>query len=352
VLFRSQGLYNAKNKGVPTGYFGAIFNDPRTRNVQDIDYLDLSYDHALGQKWQIAARTSVSKNTLYGPVSSSNSLPPDIFSYDGQWWDTEINLSRTFSKNNTLTFGTEITDNFRQDQSNFDPHGSPQLTKVSTSTNIWAGYGQIESRITAKFSLSAGLRYDHYSDEFGGSTNPRLGLIYHASRSTTAKLLYSSAFRAPEPYETNPDYPFYESSANLQPETIKSVEGILEQGFGNRLAATASVFYNRITNLITLETDKSTGLFVYRNSQDATAKGAEVELNGDLAAGLRGRASYSYTQTGSSVSGQTPPNSPTNLVKLNLSMPLLCERLSAALDGQYTGKVARWEEILWEASPF
>ena len=129
----------------------------------------------------------------------------------------------------------------------------------------------------------------------------------------------------------NPDYgPFYENSRDLQPEKIKSVEGILEQGLGSRLSASASVFYNRITNLITLETDSSSGLSVYENSQGATAKGVEVELSGGLAAGLTGRASYSYTQTASLETGQPPPNSPSNLVKLNLSLPLLHERLSAA----------------------
>ena len=86
---------------------------------------------------------------------------------------------------------------------------------------------------------------------------------------------------------------------HLQPEKIRSVEGILEQGLGSRLNATGSVFYNRITNLITLETDPTTGLSVYENSQGATAKGVEVELDGGLAAGVTGRASYSYTQTAS-----------------------------------------------------
>ena len=339
--FTLQGLYNAQNKAVPTGYFGAIFDDPRTRNVQGIDYLDLSYDHALGRKWQLAVRTSVSKNTLYAPVAISASLPLDIFSYNGQWWDSEIKLNRSLPRNSTFTLGTEITDNFRQDQSNFDPDLSPQITNVSTTSTIWAGYAQLESQITGKLSLSAGIRYDHYNYNFGGSTNPRLGLIYRASSSTTAKLLYGSAFRAPEPYETNPGYgSFYEDSTGLRPEKIRSVEGILEQGLGSRLAATASVFYNQITKLITLNTGQSSGLLVYRNSEDATAKGVELELSGALAAGLRGRASYSYTQTANSATGQTPPNSPANLVKLNLTMPLLHQRLSAAVDGQYTGKVS------------
>jgi outer membrane receptor for ferrienterochelin and colicins len=341
--FTLQGLYNAQNKGVPTGYFGSLFNDPRTRNLQGIDYLDLTYKHALGQgqKWQIDARTSVSKNTLYGPVSYEPApAPPDTFSYNGQWWDTEVKLSRSLPRDSTLNFGTEITDNFHVNQYNLDPGVSPAATIVSTKFLIWAGYAQIDSQITRKFSVSGGVRYDHYNYGFGGSTNPRVALIYHATGSTTAKLLYGSAFRAPVPYESTPDYgPSYVDSEKLQPEKIRSVEGILEQGLGSHLNASGSVFYNRITDLITLETDANTGLFVYENSQAATAKGIEAELSGGLAGSLTGRVSYSYTQTSDSLTGATPPNSPSNLVKLNLTIPLFRQKFAASLDGQYTGKV-------------
>jgi len=338
--FTVQGLYNSQNKGVPTAYFDSLFNDPRTRNLQGLDYLDLSYDHALGKLWQLDARTSVSKNTLYGPVAYDPApAPPDIYSYDGQWWDTEIKVSRSLPHDSTLIFGTEITDNFRQDEVNVDPGVSPLPTNVSTQLVIWAGYAQFDSQITKKFSVSVGARYDHYNYGFGGSLNPRFALIYHPTSSTTAKFLYGSAFRAPVPYETNPDYgPFYVSNPNLQPEKIRSVEGILEQGLGSHLNASGSVFYNRITNLITLETDPNTGLSLYENSQAATAKGVEAELSGGLSA-VTGRASYSYTQTANSLTGRTPPNSPSNLVKLNLAMPLFHQKFSTALDGQYTGKV-------------
>jgi outer membrane receptor for ferrienterochelin and colicins len=82
--------------------------------------------------------------------------------------------------------------------------------------------------------VSAGVRYDHYKYGFGGSTKPRMALIYHAARSRTAKLLYGSAFRAPVPYETTPDYgPFYVSNPRLQPKKLRSVEGILEQDLGS-----------------------------------------------------------------------------------------------------------------------
>jgi outer membrane cobalamin receptor len=339
--FTLQGLYNAQNKGVPTAYFDSRFNDPRDRNVQGIDYLDLRYEHAFGKKWQLDARTSLSKNTLYGPVPyNAPPAPPDIYSYNGQWWDSEIKLSRSLPHDSTLNFGTEITDNFRVDEMNLDPDVSPVATEVSAKSVNWAGYAQFDSQINRKFSVSAGVRYDYYNAGFGGSTNPRLALIYHPTSSTTAKLLYGSAFRAPVPYESNPDYgPFYVGNPSLQPEKIRSVEGVLEQGLGTHLHASGSVFYNRITNLITLETDPVTQLSVYENSQAATTKGVELELSGGLAGSLTGRASYSYTQTANSLTGQTPPNSPANLVKLNLSMPFLHQKFTGSLDGQYTGKV-------------
>ena len=338
--FTFQGLYNSQNKGVPTAYFDSRFNDPRTRNLQGIDYLDVRYEHTLGQQWQLDARTSVSKNTLYGPVAyDAAPAPPDTYAYNGQWWDSEIKLSRSLPHDSTLNFGTEITDNFRLDEFNLDPDISQVATKVSAKSVNWAEYAQLDSQINRKFSVSAGVRYDYYNSGFGGSTNPRIALIYHPASSTTVKFLYGSAFRAPVPYESNPDYgPFYVGNSRLQPEKIRSVEGILEQSLGGHLHASGSVFYNRITNLITLETDPNTGLSVYENSQAATTKGVEVELSGGLAASLTGRASYSYTQTVNSMTGQTPPNSPANLVKLNLTMPLFRQKFSASLDGQYTGK--------------
>ena len=339
--FTLQGLYNAENKGVPTAYFGSLFNDPRTRNVQGNAYLDLRYQRALPLEWQLDARTSVSKATLYAPVAyEAAPSPAEVYSFSGQWSDSEVKLTKSLPHDTSLTFGSEFTDNFRADQSNLEPEASPVPTKVSTKLAIWAGYAQLDSQITKQFSLSAGVRYDHYNHGFGGSTNPRIALIYHATNSTTAKILYGSAFRAPVPYETDPDYgPFYEDDHNLRPEKIRSVEGILEQGLGSRLNASGSVFYNRITNLITLATDQSTGLSVYQNSQSATAKGVEVELNGRLLANLIGRASYSYTQTADSLTGGTPPNSPANLAKLNLTMPLYRQKFTASLDWQYTGTV-------------
>jgi outer membrane cobalamin receptor len=183
--------------------------------------------------------------------------------------------------------------------------------------------------------LSAGLRYDHYSD-FGGTTNPRLGLIYHLFSPTTLKLLYGTAFRAPQPFETAPNFGiFYDDNLKLHPETIRSVEGVVEQELGQHFKLSTSVFRNQMDNLIAAEKDANNQL-QYQNSDQARATGVEVELGGEFAGGLKGQASYSYISAIDARGGADLTNSPRSLAKLNLSAPMWRQILFASLGAQYT----------------
>jgi len=338
--FTLQGLFSARDRGVPTAYFGTIFNDPRTRNLDDHQYLNLSYQHSISEKWQLTAQTSYDQARLQAPLAFSTGLPDgsttvDTFSFRGNWWDGEVKLSRTLLEKHKITLGTEIADNLRQDQGNYTPIGNIFTTDPATSV-IWALYGQDEFAITHQLTLSAGLRYDHYSN-FGGTTNPRLGLIYHLFQPTTLKLLYGTAFRAPEPFEVTPGYgPFYDDNLGLKPETIRSVEGVVEQALGQHFRLSASVFQNRIENLISLETAASNGHAVYQNSDKARATGTEIELDGQSAGGVKGTVSYSYALVEDPATHQVLTNSPQHLGKLNLILPLVQQRLFASLGAQYT----------------
>jgi outer membrane receptor for ferrienterochelin and colicins len=340
--FTLQGLFSARDKGVPTAYFGAVFNDPRTQNFDYHQFLDLSYQHSMGENWQLVARTSYDQVRLQAPVAVSTGLPDgssmvNTYSFRGGWWDSEVKLSRTLGEKHKITLGTEITDNLRQDQGDHDSIGNV-FTPEHTTSVIWALYGQDEFAITHTLILSAGLRYDHYSN-FGGTTNPRVGLIYHLFHPTTLKLLYGTAFRAPEPYEVTPGYgPFYDDDLQLKPETIRTVEGVVEQGLGQHFALSGSVFRNWIGDLISLET-QGDGRFVYRNSDKADAVGVEVELDGRLGSGLQGRASYSYVDSEEPVTRQVLSNSPQHLGKLNVIVPVVQQRLFASANAQYISSV-------------
>jgi outer membrane receptor for ferrienterochelin and colicins len=248
------------------------------------------------------------------------------------------------------TLGTEITDNIRQDQGDLTGVGNIFTADLGSST-IWALYGQDEFAITHNLTLSAGLRYDHYSN-FGGSTNPRLGLIYHFVHQTTLKVLYGTAFRAPEPFELMPDYgPFYDNNPDLKPEIIRSLEAVVEKNLGEHLTLAGSVFQNRIEHLISLETNSANGHSIYENASGAVVTGAEIEFDGRFANGIQGSASYSYASV-REASHQTVPNSPQHLGKLNLSIPVVHEWLFASVDGQYTSPVQTLTGVTLGASPF
>jgi outer membrane receptor for ferrienterochelin and colicins len=337
--FTLQGLFSAHDKGVPTGYFGTVFNDPRTANLDYHQYLDLSYQHSVGEKWDLTARTSYDQDRLQAPLAYFTGLPDgsttaDVYSFRGNWWDGEVKLSGTLLEKHKITLGTEITDNLRQDQGFYAPIGNVFFPNPASSV-IWALYAQDEFAIIHKLRLSAGLRYDHYSD-FGGTANPRLGLIYRVFHPTTLKLLYGTAFRAPLPYELAPD-DGVPSANNLQlgPERIRSVEGVVEETVGEHFALSGSVFRNWISNLISVETVLN-GTELYQNLGKANATGVEVELDAHLASGIKGRASYSYVDAEQPQTQQILSNSPQHLGKLDLIVPVLQQRLFASVDAQYT----------------
>ncbi len=339
--FTVQGVYSNRDKGIPTAAFGTVFNDTRSRTFDSERYIDVSYQHSIGEGWDLAARTSVYRHIydgiyVYGPATPGGS---DVVNYDlarGTSWGGEGKLHRVLHKHD-LTFGTEFQDNLEQDQGNYNINPFlPYIASRPPSSRNYAYYAQDEFAITHKLSLSAGLRYDRYYT-FGGTTNPRLGLIYHPFTQTTFKLLYGSAFRAPSAYEMfYYGLGLYQANLKLQPETIKSYEAVVEQGLGQHFRLTGDVFRNQIGQLITQVTNSS-GLLVFQNSGSTRATGLETELDGRFAGGLQGRASYSYTQTGNVGTGQTPTNSPQHLAKLNIIVPMLQQRLFAGLEAQYNG---------------
>ncbi|HEV2713794.1 MAG TPA: TonB-dependent receptor, partial [Terriglobales bacterium] len=165
--FTLQGVYSDRNKGIPTGAFGTLFNDSRSHTFDSERYLDLNYQRTMSRGWDLAARTSVGRHVydgiyVYGPAAPGKS---DLLNYDfarGTWWSSELKLQHSLERHN-LTFGTEFQENLQQDQGNYNINPFlPYIASRSPRSGIWAFYGQDEFALTRKISLSAGVRYDHY----------------------------------------------------------------------------------------------------------------------------------------------------------------------------------------------
>jgi outer membrane receptor for ferrienterochelin and colicins len=340
--FTLQGLFATRDKGVPTAYFGGVFNDPGDFNIDSHQYVSLEYQHPVG-KWQFDAETSYDQARLQGPVPEAPTVAGEpvvlnTFSFRGNWWTGEAKVSRDLFERNHLTLGSEVRDNLRQDQGDLlNPPNT--FSPDPNSSLITALYVQDEFGITSRITLNAGVRYDHYST-FGGTTNPRAALIFRAAQKTTFKLLYGNAFSAPDVYETSPDFGiFYDDNLKLQPEHIQSLEARVEQGLGQHFQLSGGVYRNRINDLITLVLVPTDQNFQYQNAGSAQATGMDVEFSGHTSNGVQGKASFDYVHAYNDGAGHPAlDNSPGPMSKLNLIVPLIGQRLSAGVEGQFLGR--------------
>jgi outer membrane receptor for ferrienterochelin and colicins len=336
--FTLQGAYVSRDKGIPTAPYGTVFNDNHTRVNDARAYIDLKYEKLLAGTTNIKARASYDYYDYSGNYLYNN--PPFSMNKDraaGQWWGSSLELTRTFFGKHKVIAGMEYQDNYLQKQRNYDQVPFAQYLNDGTSSYYWAAHIQDQFSILDNLSLNAGVRYDYYQT-FGSNVSPRIGLIYHPFEKTTLKLLYGEAFRAPNAFELYYADGGLSQMANprLNPEKIQTYEFILEQYVKN-YRFTASTYYYRINDLISLQTDPASGLSVYRNTGEVESKGAEFEIEGKWAHGIEGRASFSLQQSTDKDTGRMLTNSPKQLGKLGLFVPIIPQKLSTGLEVQYTG---------------
>jgi iron complex outermembrane receptor protein len=101
---------------------------------------------------------------------------------------------------------------------------------------------------------------------------------------------------------------------------------------------TASLFRNDVSGLISQTTDPADGLLVFRNINQATATGVEVELEKTWSGGARLRTSVSVQRARDESTGAALVNSPRQLAKLNWTSPLPVAAWRAGVETQYVGR--------------
>ncbi|HKX31810.1 MAG TPA: TonB-dependent receptor [Blastocatellia bacterium] len=342
--FTLRGVYGAREKGIPTGAFATIFNDPHSRTIDRRGYLNLQYQHLFGNRLDLTASISYDLNSYDGsyvtgyadPEARQLTVNRDLS--HGEWWRGSLQLSKALWRRHKFTLGTEYQDNLRQDQSNYDegPY-FPYIDDRRDSKNS-AFYLQDELAIRENVTLSAGVRYDYYTT-FGGTAKPRLGLIYHPAPKTSLKALYGEAFRAPSNFEFYyAAVQSYKPNPGLKPETIRTGELVLEQYLGESVRLSASGYLYRISGLISQQPDPEDGLLTYQNLESVKSKGIELEMETKLIRGIEGHLSYTMQDTRDSQTRQLLTNSPRHLGKFNLVVPLVKWRAFADLELQYTSR--------------
>lgn len=222
----------------------------------------------------------------------------------------EFQVSWDIFKGNHLIAGFSFEELRQYDTkqlANFDPTPGPTLGtplgpvqevvnwNKDATRQIFATYLQDEWQLPAQVNLTAGVRYDHYSD-FGDTVNPRFGLVWSFLENADLKLLYGQAFRAPNFQELYNIYnPVVVGNPNLKPERIKTYEAGLAWRFSRLFAANVNYFYSTINDQIGWEPSTTPGTAAVNvNLSKSETQGVEFGANGAYGPDLYWKLSYSW----------------------------------------------------------
>lgn len=157
-------------------------------------------------------------------------------------------------------------------------------------------YAQDEWNIVQDLSLTAGVRRDYYSD-FGGTTNPRMALVWEAAYNLTAKLLYGQAFRAPsfnEQYGVNPSG---DGNPDVKPEHIDMREAAIAWHANEDIQLNLNLFRYNIKDAIRPVIKPSGVGQSFQNTGRLHGDGGEFEAVWDAGHNVRVTANYSWQQS-------------------------------------------------------
>ncbi len=267
--------------------------------VWDVDY-----------HWQVNNKLSI-RPRLYNDITRHNYLieeAPDLYrltfrngrqteeKYTGVNIGGEVQINYTLGEHVELITGPVFEHLFMADYSvrrnyrvagleykgDFGDYDDIDFQQKDKTRDVFAYYLQGTYQ-RDKWGLTAGFRYDNYSD-FGQSFNPRLGLILKPFEFMNLKALYGEAFRAPtfkELYDrTNLGSDGVRGNENLSSESVRSLEFAGELKYKNRYAMRGSFFYNWIDDVISVyDLNGSGGVGDYENLGNEKNYGFDVEVS-------------------------------------------------------------------------
>ncbi len=165
------------------------------------------------------------------------------------------------------------------------------LYMPSANRNLFYGLIQDEWQFSRAWTLTAGVRYDEYSD-FGSTVNPRAALVWETRYDLTTKLMYGQAFRAPSLSELYiSKNPQSIGNPGLTPEQIETEELAFDYQPTKDLRLILSLFTYEATDLIDLIGPLPQA---YTNFGTVRANGFEVEGTWQALPSLRLKANFAY----------------------------------------------------------
>ncbi|MFQ5580573.1 MAG: TonB-dependent receptor plug domain-containing protein, partial [Nitrospiria bacterium] len=229
-------------------YEGPLFDDGLSNSDVDLSYIQLDYKTsrssllAYWNSFDIDLNYSIFKFLPFvapGPLNASH----DLYNVEGQH-------NVPFGRSQQIITGFQYRVNNVQ--------GGPLLFDNKNRLQSLGFYFQDEWRPSSQLTVVFGGRYD-FNDVIEDIFNPRGSLIYHFPEGKQSlRFSASTAYRSPTPLE------LFEAggggNVNLAPERITSYEVVYNTFLFEKFRGEATLFYNRLSNLINVEKSPNTNL--------------------------------------------------------------------------------------------
>lgn len=350
------------DSGVADGVLGAL--DPTGSSEGEYYILDLGHNTKLGEDWTLESKLSLSyyenltKYTLLPAGTIVPILDGNISSLGltgivqftdgviGHPGGTEKKHSIELVGSNAniaghslrVSVGFAIQDGEAKERKNFGPGvitglegtvdgsltdvtGTPNIFVADSDRDIWFASIQDEWTIANDWILTAGVRYDDYSD-FGSTINPRAALVWATTYNLTSKFLYGRAFRAPSKVEQLSDNnPLLIGNPNIEPETIDTLEIAFNYKPIVDLELGLSMFYYEINDLIDFipSPDLPTGAQQAQNAFAQEGHGFEIEAQYNFAGNFSAKGNYSWQDSKRGATNDSVADAPGQQLYVHLS---------------------------------
>jgi len=274
---------NQRDREFPTAPYFTVFNESGTGAVSGTTFTELSYEHPLFERvnGNLFVRVyhdwaEYVADFVYDYGYGEPPLPVNKDKGDSRSWGTEIRYSMDLGPRVSLTTGAEYVDAYDLNLENYDddPWYWPYLD-LDGSFDLASLYVQADFELLDNLLLVAGVRHDDYST-FGDHQSPRVALIFNPIDSSTLKLLYGQAFRAPDFFELDYAWPGSNyANPDLEPEEIETWELVWEQRIGNHTRVVANLFHFEMDDIIEKVPVEPT-MSQFQNKGTVKSRGAEL----------------------------------------------------------------------------
>ena len=267
-------------------------------------------------------------------------------------FSSEANIPFKLGVDNVLTVGAEFTDSKLddpasnsqgfKDQGKTDAFNGISATRGGkASQRNWAAYVEDNISLTDKTHLIPAIRFDHNSDS-GSNWSPALNFSHQIGENWLVKGGIARAYKAPNLYQTNPDFIlytrgqgcplnapnsvrcYYMGNSNLKPETSINKEIGLEFN-KNGWQASATYFHNAYRNKIMIgdqliaTSNIGNWLLQWENTPKATISGIEGNLVIPLHDTLKWSNNFTYMHKSEDYQGNPLSLVPKHTINSTLS---------------------------------